>query len=132
MNTVQKIWQTWEIPQELGWNFLVLISKGTTGTGSIGLLGTLWKMVEALIDTRLRASLQFHYFLPGFRYVRGTGTAIMELKLAQELSSVDHKLLLLGFTDLCKSYDTMDRDRLIQTLEVYGVGPRMCGLLETF
>ena len=58
--------------------------------------------------------------------------AIMELKLAQELSSVDHDPLLPVFLDLSKSYDTVGRECLIQTLEGYGAGPRMCGLLETF
>ena len=35
----------------------------------------------------------------------------MELKLAQELSSVDHDPLFLVFLDLWKAYDTADRDR---------------------
>ena len=68
---------------------LVLILKGTTNTRSIGLLDTLWKVVEALIDTRLRASLQMHNVLHGFRSRRGIGAAIMELKLAQELAIKD-------------------------------------------
>ena len=46
-----------EIPQDLGWTVLVLITKGTTDTTGIRLLDTLWKVVEALIDTCLRASL---------------------------------------------------------------------------
>ena len=34
--------------------------------------------------------------------------------------------------DLQKAYNTVDRDRLLQTLEGYGAGPCMCGLLNTF
>ena len=86
----QNMWLTGDIPQDLGWNFLVLIPKGTTDTQCIGLLETLWEVVETLIDTSVRASLQFHDVIHIFRSGRGTGTAIMELKLAQELSSVDH------------------------------------------
>ena len=51
------MWRTGDIPQDLGWTVLVLIPKGTTYTWGIGILDTLWKVVEALIDTCLRASL---------------------------------------------------------------------------
>ena len=56
----------------------------------------------------------------------------MELQLAQELDSIDQVPLFLVFLDLSKEYDTMDRGRLIQTLEGYGAGPRIYDLLETF
>ena len=68
---------------------MVLIPKGTTDTQGIGLLETLWKVVEALIDTHLRSSLQMHDVLHRFRFGKGTGAAIMELSLTKELSSID-------------------------------------------
>ena len=74
---VQHMWIMGEIPQELRWTILVLIPKGTKYTRGIGPLDTIWKVIEALIDTLLCASLQFHNALHGFRYGRGTGTAIM-------------------------------------------------------
>ena len=89
-------------------------------------------MVEALIDTHLRASIHFHDVLHRFRDGRGTGTAIMDLKLTQDLSRVDNKPLFLVLLDLRKAYDTVYRDRLIHNLEGYGAGPRLCGFLETF
>ena len=70
------------------WIILVLIPKRTTGRRVIGLLETLCKVVEALIDTHLRASLRLHNVLHGFRYRRGTGTVIMKLKLTKELTSI--------------------------------------------
>ena len=48
------MWCTGEIPQELGWTGLGLITKGNTYTLGIGLLETLWKVVEALINTCCR------------------------------------------------------------------------------
>ena len=51
------MWCRGEIPQELGWKVLVLIPKGTTNTKCIGLLETLWKVVEVLIDTHIHASM---------------------------------------------------------------------------
>ena len=77
------MWRTGDIPKELGWTVLLLITKGITSTWGIGLLDTVWKVVEALIETHLNASLQFHNVLNRFRAGRGTGTAIMELKLTQ-------------------------------------------------
>ena len=96
---------------------MVLIPKGITNTRGIGLLETLWKVVEALIDTRLRASLQFHYVLHGFRAGIGMGTAIIKLKLSPELSSVYHEPLFLVFLQLRKAYNNVYRDRLIQTFK---------------
>ena len=58
----------------MGWTVLVLIPKSTTDIRGFGLLETLWKVVEALIYTCLRASLQMHNILYGFRADRGTGS----------------------------------------------------------
>ena len=132
VDLVHNIWHTGENPQELGWTILVLIPKGTTDTIGIGMLETLWKVVEALIDTCLRASLQMNNILHGFRKGRGMGTAIMELKIAHDLARIDQELIFLVFLDLRKAYDTMDWDRLLITLEGYGAGPWLCGILETF
>ena len=85
-----------------------------------------------LIDTRLRAILQLHDALHGFRSGRGTGTAIMELNLSQELNIIDQDPLFLVFLDLRKAYDTVDREQLFITPEGYGAGPCIFGLLETF
>ena len=57
VDIVQTMWFMGDIPQDLGWTSFVLIPKGTTYAQGIGLLDTLWKVVEAIIDTRLRESL---------------------------------------------------------------------------
>ena len=90
---VQHMWCMGDIPQELEWTVLVLTPKGTTDTWVIGLIETPWKVVEVLIDTRLCARRQLHDVLHGFRDVRGRGTAIMELKLAQELVPSHQQLI---------------------------------------
>ena len=116
----------------MGWTVLVLIKKGTNDTQVIVLLETLWNIVEALIDTCLRASLQMHDVLHRFRARRGTGTAIMRLKLARELAGIYQDPLFLVLIVPGKVYDTVDQDRLLITLEGYGAGSQLCGLLETF
>ena len=47
----------------------------------------------------------------------------MELKLAQELASVDQDPLLLVLLDLRKAYGNLYRGGLLQTLARYGAGP---------
>ena len=53
----------------------------------------------------------------------------MKLKLAQELASIDQDPLFLVSLDLRKAYETVDWYHLIITLEGYGSGPRICGIL---
>ena len=108
VDILQHMCLTGEIPRELRWTVLVLVPKGTTDTQDIGLLETLWKVAEALIDTCLQASLYMHNFLHRFRDGRGTGTDIMELKLAQELARIYQSLILLVFLDLRKAYDAVE------------------------
>ena len=92
----------------MGWTILVVIPKGTTNTRVIVLLETLWKVVEALIDTHLRASLQMHGVIHGFRAGRRTKTAIIRLNLAKELDSIYQDPLVLVFLDLRKANETVD------------------------
>ena len=83
VDIVQYMWSTRDIPRESGWTILVLISKGNTDTQGIGLLKKLWKVLESIIDARLRASILFHNFLHNFCAGRGTVTVTMDINLAQ-------------------------------------------------
>jgi hypothetical protein len=91
---------------------LVLIPKdGGRQTCGIGLTETLWKIIEAIVDTRCRVAIRFHDILHGFIQRRGTGTAILEAKLAQELAAIENDPLFVVFLDLQKAYDTVDPPR---------------------
>ena len=98
------------------WTILVFIPKGNTDTRGVGLLERLWKVVKAIIDTHLYFSIHFHNVLPRFRTGGGTRTSTMEINISQDLDSIYQDPLFLVFLDLRKSYDTVDRDRLIRTL----------------
>ena len=67
-----------------------------------------WKLLEAIFDTLVKKAVHFHDILHGFRAKRGTGTAILEVKLAQGLASIEQVPLFLIFLDLHKAYDTVD------------------------
>ena len=116
----------------MGWNVLVLMSKGFTSTWGTGLPKTLWKVVDTLIGTNLRASIHFHDILHELQSGTGMGTAITELNLGQYLASVYHENILLVLLDLGRAYDNVDRGCLIQTLEGYGAGTILCEFLAKF
>ena len=63
---------------------------------------------------------------------RSCGTACIEVKLLQQLSKIQQKALYVIFIDLKKAYDTVDRERLLQILEMYGMGPRCLRLLRHY
>ena len=111
---------------------LAQLPKGIAYTWCKGLLEVVWKVVEEVIDTRIKVVVQFHDVLHRFRACRGRGAAIMELKLAQELVSVDQDPLFLVFLDLKKSHDNLYRGRILQTLAGYGMVPKLWCLLVEF
>ena len=79
------MWETSSILVEMEWTLFVLIPKGNSDTRGIGIMEVVWKVVEAVINTWIKSVVKFHDALHGFCAGRGTGTAIMELKIEQEL-----------------------------------------------
>jgi Reverse transcriptase (RNA-dependent DNA polymerase) len=123
---------TGEIPQSTCFSTLVLIPKSDGGVRGIGLLESVWKVISMIIKERMSRTIQYDDMLHGFRPGRGTGTAILEAKLRLDKSLQQGKTLSQVFLDLSKAYDTLDRDRTIQLLQAYGVGPRSLRILENF
>lgn len=134
VDMTQHIWSTGEIPTELKWTVLVLIPKGNDNTAKrgIGLLDLLWKLQESIMNIRITAAVQFHDVLHGFRARRGTGTALIEAKLCQELACMEQDPLYVIFLDLSKAYDTLDRPRALDIFQRYGMGPNMLRLVRNF
>ena len=104
---------------------LVLIQKFNTDTQGIGLMEVVWKVVEVVIDTHIKTVVQFHDVLHGFSAGMGTGNSIMELKIDQELASVDQDPLFLVLLDIRKAYDNLDCRQLLRTLAGYGLGSKL-------
>ena len=88
---------------------MVLIPKGKKDYRGIGLVEVMWKLVAAILNLRLTASITYHDFLHGFRAGRGTGTATLEAKLLQQLADSREEVLYMIFMDLNKAYDALDR-----------------------
>ena len=104
----------------------VLIPKDITATKmrGIALQETIYKLIAMVINLRIRSQVEFDDSLHGFISKRGTGTAIMELKLLMQKHSQSLDPLHIIFLDLTKAYDSVHRGRALQLLEKYGVGRR--------
>ena len=62
---------------------MVLIPKDGGNYRGIGLVEVIWKAVAVILNRRFTAAITYHDFLHGFRSVRGTGTATLEVNLLQ-------------------------------------------------
>ena len=74
MRLITVIWQTGVVPQQMLWMVVVLIPKGNDDYRGIGLLDPLWKVIEVVMNERLKC-FEFYDCLHGFLAGRGTGTA---------------------------------------------------------
>ena len=110
-----------------------MITNGASGDfRGIGLVEVLCKALTSLLNCRLAAAIKFHDVLHGFWAFRGTGTATLEAKLLQHLTSMREAVLFEVLLDLQKAYDALYWDRLLDILAVHGVSPRTLRLLWTY
>jgi hypothetical protein len=104
---IQTIWDRGEIPMQMSWMVVVLLPKGGGNFRGIGLLDPCWKVVERIMVRRMGA-IDFHPCLHGGMPKRGTGTATIQAKLAQQLAWVEQEPLYQIFVDLRKAYDHLN------------------------
>ena len=110
---------------------VVLIPKGNSGDfRGIGLLEVMWKVMERIEDARLKCVL-LHDALHGFRPGRSCGTGIMEVKLAQQLASLEQSPFF-GIFSPQKAYYAIDRDRCLKILQDVGVEEKTICLIGRF
>ncbi len=110
---------------------VVLLPKGGGDYCGIGLLDPIWKVIEKVMVSRFSA-LKLHDCLHGGLPQRGTGMAIMEAKLQQQLAWAEQEPLYQIYLDLWKAYDALDWGRCLEILAGYGVRPNLLCLQEQF
>jgi hypothetical protein len=115
---VQAVWNHGSIPCQLLWIIVVLIPKGDRDYCRIGLLEPIWKVLARIMDHRLNA-IKLHGCLHSNHANRGTGTAVMEAKLVQQLLYLELMPFFSVFLDLKKAFNSMNREQFILILEGY-------------
>ncbi len=131
LRMIQAIWERGCVPDQMTWEIIVLLPKGGGNNCGIGLLEPFWKVVEKIMVWQL-SSIDFHDCLHGGLPKWGTGTASIEAKLAQQLAWRDQCPLYVIYLDLKKAYDAINRGRMLEILEAYGVGSNLLRLQNLF
>jgi hypothetical protein len=78
------------------------------------------------------STIEFHPYLHGGLLKRGTGTAAIESKLAQQLAWMEQEPLYQVFIDLRKAYDHLDQERCLVIMTRYGVDHKLLRLQTMF
>ena len=107
------------------WTTMVLIPNGGVGCRGIGLVEIIWNVCMLIVNSWLRISIVLHDALHGFQKGRGTGTAIVEAKMEQNIAGIVHEPLFQVFIDFWKAYNSLDRERCMEILRDYGLGPNL-------
>jgi hypothetical protein len=100
---IRHVYESGELPTELTWSVLVLTPKVSDVFRGTGILEVAWKIISAIIDTRINFVIEFHDSLHGFRPKRGTGTATIEARLQMQLSHVRQQTNYQIFIDMVKA-----------------------------
>jgi Reverse transcriptase (RNA-dependent DNA polymerase) len=136
VNVVQEAFRQRQLPERFNIGILVMIPKDKPGEyRGIALLEVLYKLITRIISDRINNNVTFHDAIHGFRRFRGTNTAISELKLVMRSTKLNakYKPRFIIFLDLEKAYDTLDRNRTIEILRAYGIGPNILHfIIETW
>jgi hypothetical protein len=128
---LQAVWECGSVPTQMIWIIIVLLPKGGGDFCDIGLLDPIWKVVEKVMVARLSV-IELHNCLQGRLLRRGTGTAIMEVKMQQQLAWVDQVPLYQIYLALRKAYDTLERGRCLKILAGDRVRPNLLHLQKKF
>jgi hypothetical protein len=83
------------------------------------------------MDIRLE-TITLHNSLHGCLAGQGTGSGIVEAKLAQQLTHLEQTPFFGVFIDLKMVFGAMDRGRCLTILALHGVGLRMHRLIHNF
>ena len=122
VDLVQPAFREVKLAEEATWKAVVLIPKGKTDCRGIGFVEVMCKVMAAILNLRLTASITFHDFLHGFWAGWGTDNATLEAKLLQQLAALREEVLYVIFLDLNKAYDVLDRSRCLK-IPVWGPYP---------
>jgi hypothetical protein len=107
VSLIQAVWERGTVPTQMSWMIIVLLPKRGGAYRGICLLNPMWKVMEKIMVARLSV-IELHDCLHSKLLRQGMGTAIMEVKLNQQLVWVEQEPLYQIYLDLKKAYDALD------------------------
>ena len=110
---------------------MVFTPKGKTNIWVIGLLEVLWKVAEAVIDTRNKTVVQNPLSCMGFAQGRGGGRRYRS-QTSTGVGKCGPRPSIANNFDQNISYNNIYQRRRLQTLVWYRMGPKLQGLLAAF
>ena len=88
--------------------------------------------MKRILNFHLAAAIKFHDKIHRFLAGRGTRTAYLKAKLIQYIMMIREEVLYEMFLYLHKPYGALERDRCLDILVVYEVGPLTIRLLRRY
>ena len=84
----------WKLAEGCTRQTVVLVSKGKSDNfRGIGLVEMIWKTMSSLLNRWLKEAIKFHDVFHGFRAGLGVGTATLEAKLLQQITTMREAVL---------------------------------------
>ena len=88
--------------------------------------------MSGILVYRRTSVILYYDTLHGFRAGQGTGTASLKAKMLHQLESIREEVIYDIFLDLHKAYGSLDRERCLDILLGYVVGPRSLHLFHWY
>ena len=135
------VWMAGEVPQEWKYATIKVLHKKKDRTEcsnnrGLSLVAHAGKVLLKIVAKRLGDFCEEAGILPeeqcGFRPQRSTTDMIFVVRRLQELGRTSNTSLEICFTDLAKSYDSVDRVLLWEVLARFGVPPRIIKVILMF
>ena len=82
--------------------------------------------MERIIDARLKCA-PLHDVFHGLWMAHECSTGILEVKMAQQLDSLEHSLIFGIFLDLKKAYNAMNCKHCLKVRAIWTLTRRRCG-----
>ena len=138
---VGAVWMTGEVPQDWKDATIKVLHKQKDRTEcsnyrGLSLVAHAGKVLLKIVANRLGDFCEEAGILPeeqcGFRPQRSTTDTMFVVRRHQELGRTSNTSLEIGFIDLAKAYDSVDRVLLWEVLARFGVPPRMIKVIRMF